>query len=146
MINPRECPLLPDDDLSVAFAVPAKSTVVVSLTKHLDDHLANHEGQDKSEILLRYVAGLESSVDGSMLLQAECAYLFFQTRECPIMYHALHGAWYIWSTRGWSQTDGCNCVMELFQTSLLKVVRTLRQMADAQNIFRRERMVCHTTA
>ncbi|CAK0807001.1 unnamed protein product, partial [Prorocentrum cordatum] len=118
--GPSVPPPLPDDDLANAFEKPGEKPPAHSLTKHLDEHLGRHVGAAKCEVILKYLVDLDWSVDNGMLLQAECVYLYFESKERSLLYHVSHGAWFTWDEQGWTLKDGTKSVMEFMQTGFLK--------------------------
>ena len=110
--GPSAPPSLPSDDMAGAFQKPETKPPAHSLTEHLDKHIGRHVGKAKSEVILQYLVDLDLSVDNSMLLQAECAYLYFEATDRNLLYHVSHGAWYTWGEQGWTLKDGSNRVME----------------------------------
>ena len=131
-----EPPPLPVTDLSMNFKDLNKNiNSAKNLTDHLDAFMTAQGNVGRVEYMLQYLQSLAASVDNSMLLQAEIAYLYFADTNCPVLYGAEQGTWFVWSTRGWSSFDSMTRVMEVFQTGYLHAIRDLRSVARTRDIF-----------
>ena len=107
-----------------------------SITQEVDDFMTAHPGiQDKPELILGYLQGLDDDVDNTQLLQAQLSYMFFRGPECPILYDLNTDSWFAWKHKWGSSAANLNRVKVFFQTEFLRAMREVNQLAKNRNTF-----------